>query len=273
MNVISFSLYGTDDRYCHGAVRNVELAKRIYPDWVCRFYVDSSVPENCVEKLKSLGAQIFSGNPSKGPMYGRYWRFQVAADTSVTRFIIRDTDSRLNTREKAAVDEWIISGKKFHMMRDHHAHNTRVLGGMWGGTHLCINGIQSLIERWGKFDQHGQCDAFCSEILYPFMQGDYLCHDSIGHFDDHVPFPPHYPMQETSFVGQIIDPENPISDIWRLAGEFECKFNHMNLEYHNLNEAYQRLEEELATLKFSRSWRITKPLRSAKKFLIDNIKF
>ncbi len=35
--------------------------------------------------------------------------------------IVRDADSRLNVREKAAVDAWIASGRPFHVMRDHAA--------------------------------------------------------------------------------------------------------------------------------------------------------
>jgi hypothetical protein len=42
-------------------------------------------------------------------------------------------DSHLTWREKAAVDEWIFSQKPFHLMRDHHHHDTLILGGMWGG--------------------------------------------------------------------------------------------------------------------------------------------
>jgi hypothetical protein len=46
----------------------------------------------------------------------------VAADADVDRFIVRDADSRLNSREKAAVDAWIASGATFPIMRDCFAH-------------------------------------------------------------------------------------------------------------------------------------------------------
>ena len=42
--VIAFSLYGDEPRYGEGAVLNVVEAKKWLPDWVCRFYCDSSVP-------------------------------------------------------------------------------------------------------------------------------------------------------------------------------------------------------------------------------------
>ena len=42
--IISFSLYGTESKYTHGALCNAELAKVIYPEWICRFYCGESVP-------------------------------------------------------------------------------------------------------------------------------------------------------------------------------------------------------------------------------------
>jgi len=34
--IISFSLWGDNPIYTQGAIRNAELAKEVYPDWVCR---------------------------------------------------------------------------------------------------------------------------------------------------------------------------------------------------------------------------------------------
>jgi hypothetical protein len=63
-----------------------------------------------------------------------FWRFLVADDDSVDRFIVRDADSRLNAREAAAVLEWVQSGSSCHIMRDHPNHVQIMNGGMWGGT-------------------------------------------------------------------------------------------------------------------------------------------
>ena len=73
---------------------------------------------------------LVKGDPVLSPMV---WRFLIASDPSVGRYIIRDADSRLSER-KAAVSEWIESGKKFHVMRDHPSHNNFAMsGGMWAG--------------------------------------------------------------------------------------------------------------------------------------------
>ena len=44
--VISFSVYGEDSKYLLGAIKNVDIAKKYYPGWVCRFY--------CSHELKDL---------------------------------------------------------------------------------------------------------------------------------------------------------------------------------------------------------------------------
>jgi len=41
-NIISFSLWGNDPMYWKGAVKNIKLAKELYPGFICRFYVDKN---------------------------------------------------------------------------------------------------------------------------------------------------------------------------------------------------------------------------------------
>ena len=53
--IIAFSLWGSNPRYLRGALHNALLAPSIFPDWTCRFYVDSSVDQALVAALRSLG--------------------------------------------------------------------------------------------------------------------------------------------------------------------------------------------------------------------------
>ena len=58
----------------------------------------------------------------------------------VSRYLIRDVDSRISRREAAAVGAWVLSGLPFHAMRDHPSHalyaqaGLMMQAGMWGGT-------------------------------------------------------------------------------------------------------------------------------------------
>ncbi len=48
------------------------------------------------------------GSGIEGGIAGMFWRFLVADDPQVDRFIVRDSDSRLNARDAYAVAEWCL---------------------------------------------------------------------------------------------------------------------------------------------------------------------
>jgi len=218
VRLLTFSLYGDQPLYCRGAVRNAELAPIVYPGWTVRFYVDGTVPRAVVADLRALGCEIVTAESSRGPEHGKFWRFAPAADPSIERFVSRDADSRLNPREKAAVDAWIASGETFHVMRDSIYHRRRVLAGMWGGLGGSVPDIQRRIDAWDRFDQWGDSDAFLSQEIWPLMAGSVRCHDSWGHFGPIEPFPPHAPLDGTSYVGEIVSVDGPPLDVWREVG-------------------------------------------------------
>ena len=136
--VVSYGLYGSNPKYATGAIRNSELVHVYFPGWVTRFYCDGSVPKKVLDTLKGNGAEIIFIDNIKGGIAGMFWRFLVADDPLVDRWIVRDTDSRLNPRERFAVEEWIQSGKAFHSIRDHPNHERPLNGGLIGGTKRAV---------------------------------------------------------------------------------------------------------------------------------------
>jgi hypothetical protein len=271
--VISFSLYGNLRIYCEGALQNVELARVHYSGWKCRFYLDDTVPQYYQKELIAGGAEILKvTKKSLGPMYGRYWRYWVAADNQIDRFIVRDVDSRLNSRERAAVDEWIASGKSFHLMRDSVYHRRYpAMGGMWGGIGGKLLHVADLIDRWGLYDRRGQSDRFVSDVLFPLMNDDYICHDGTGNFSDGRPFPSHPPLVGTRYVGGKIEIDKPPIDIWRQSAELE---NHLHLTLERLNKLEQA--SKIAALPGMVSmllciYRMALPIRIARRWVMGKI--
>lgn len=251
--IISFSLYGSLPLYTDGAIANAELAAELYPGWTVRFYVDDTTPADVVSALRARHAEILPVTaPRLGPMYGRYWRFWIAAEPDIERFIVRDADSRLNTREKAAVDDWIKSGRSFHVMRDNAAHGRQILSGMWGATGNKLPQIRHLTDSWGRYSQQGENDLFMSEVIFPLISDDYICHDSYGHFPDAMPFPPHERMTGTSFVGEIVTPAVENQDVWRKAGEQQDAMwryaRARDTELDALKQELDALKERVSTL-------------------------
>jgi protein O-GlcNAc transferase len=198
--IISFSLWGTNPVYNTGAIRNAELSKEIYPNWVCRFYYGTSTLNETIEKLKTFDNVELVDMGVEGDWTGMFWRFYPSSEPDVDVVIVRDCDSRLNQREKDAVDEWLISDKGFHIMRDHPAHGTEILGGMWGSKKGTVTDMKNMIEFYvkGNFWQVDQ--NFLKEVIYPKVQTNSLVHDE---YFEHKPFPT--VREYKQFVGQAFD--------------------------------------------------------------------
>ena len=192
-NVISFTLYGAAERYCRGAIENAVGRDYIYPGWTCRFYVDASVPADVVRQLTAAGAQIVAVDALPATPFGVFWRYLVADDPGVDRFLVRDADSVINVRERVAVDEWLASGKHFHVMRDHVQHSELVLAGMWGGVGGALPRMLPAIQAFAA-DQHRMAgrtadQVFLREILWPTIRQSVFIHDSQFSFGARRDFP------------------------------------------------------------------------------------
>jgi len=183
VNIIAFCLFGDNPLYTKGAVMNAMLVPYIYPEWRARFFIDKTVPAEIVEQLKKFGAEIaFFENPKKG-FHRLLWRFLISDDPNVTRFICRDCDSRLNVQEKIAVDEWVQSGKYFHIMRNSYHHCELILAGMWGGVAGILPPMEPLINEFEcKVHEKWHDQAFAGAMLWPLVKQNVLTHDSFYHY-------------------------------------------------------------------------------------------
>jgi protein O-GlcNAc transferase len=189
--VISFSLWGNNNTYTIGAIKNAELAKKFYPDFECWFYIHKdSVPLNIIKTLKSLSnTKIILREGDINLLRPMLWRFETIDNPNVEINLSRDTDTRILLREKLAVDEWILSGKTFHIMRDHPCHmdkRYRIMGGMFG-TRKIKN-----FPKWSKIIntldlkkyKSLRCmdQDFLDKYIYPLIINDCLIHSSFGKF-------------------------------------------------------------------------------------------
>ena len=186
MKVIAFSLWGDNTRYTLGALQNASLAKLVYPEWVCRFYVGQSTPDHIVQLLREFNNVEIISMKEEGDWTGMFWRFLAAGDPTIDAVIVRDCDSRLWFREKGAVDEWLKSNTDFHIMRDNPEHGTPILGGMWGVRGGVFPDMEELIENYTKGDFWQVDQNFLKDIIYPKIKDRALVHDA--YFED-FPFP------------------------------------------------------------------------------------
>ena len=203
--VISFSLWGDNPKYTIGAIKNAELIDTIYPGWIGRFYCGKSVPIDIIEILKTYTNVEVIEMEENGDWSGMFWRFYACEDSDV--MISRDTDSRLNLREKNAVDEWLNSDKDFHIMRDHPYHNALILGGMWGVRNGILKNIVDLIKNYNKGDFWQVDQNFLSEQIYPIVVNTSFVHDSYHNIN---PWSKNFSIERINqeFVGDVFDEHN-----------------------------------------------------------------
>lgn len=218
--LITYSLWGNNPKYTEGAVINAQQAREIYPGWITRFYCGDSVPESIAGRLQSAGAEVVwvrGLNDNRG----MFWRFWALADENVERVIMRDADSRLTLREKAAVDEWERSDLAGHIMRDHLYHSMPVMGGMWGCKGGIFQDIKTQIEGFAPTDAHNQDQLFLEKIIYPRLTAVGCCvHDPFFRYESTArPFP--MPRQNYAFVGEAIGCNGERENHWQILREYE----------------------------------------------------
>lgn len=215
--LISYALFGDDEKYTKGALHNAKVCRESYGrlgevDQV--FWVGNGAPKWVVDALEDYGATVILKGGETG--WGRVTtdatvaRF-FAADLGADAFFCRDTDSRPSNREVDAMLEWQRSGKAFHVMRDHPYHYAAVMGGMWGGFCAAFQNttMQRLFLDWKLKNSepeelYGYNQRFLKESVWPVMAGNVLQHDTFyREYSGGVPFPGG--DSPGLFVGEVVD--------------------------------------------------------------------
>jgi hypothetical protein len=205
--IISFSLWGSDEKYTLGAVKNAELALTIYPGWTCRYYIHRNVPQKIVNLLEDFPnvELIYLENLELASCM----RFKAIDDVDVGVMISRDCDSQLSERERKCVDEWLASGKGLHVIRDHPNHanykSHRIFAGMfgmrkvdyWPGWDLLLEKYRCKDGKWG-LDQ----DILHNMVFTLFSKySDIFVHASFGKFESVAKDIP-VPRKDFEFIGE-----------------------------------------------------------------------
>jgi hypothetical protein len=206
-NVIAYCLWGEAPAYQVPLLENARIVGHLFPGWTLRVYHDASVPPSFRSELSRLGVQLrLKALPAGVPQHRKLlWRFDVLADPTVRRFLVRDADALLSVKERVAVDAWLASDCWFHAMRDWYTHTDLILAGMWGGVANVLPGTEGLLRAytgWRMENDHMDQDVL-SEAVWPTIRSSCLIHDSIftGCLGS-VPFPPFGTLMPGHHVGQ-----------------------------------------------------------------------
>lgn len=198
-NLICFSLWGNKDLYNYGALENALIAKYLFPDWTCCYYYSETCNKKIITALSKLNNVKLIKMSGQDDYSNSMWRFIPAFNEPNIIYISRDTDSRLNIKEKLAIEEWLNSDKDFHIMRDSISHNKPIMAGMWGCRNNILLPYKNRFDSFQKHGYYGIDQDFLEKEIYPLVVNKSTIHASRHKFE---PFAKNFPTSDyNDFVG------------------------------------------------------------------------
>lgn len=177
-NIISYSLWGNSSLYIEGMIKNVELAKILYPTWTVLIYVAENCP--AIPILKEMECELrimpssegvdrenkeWKKHPSHINMFWRYYILDELEEGDVVLF--RDADSYLSEREIEPVKKWLSSNKICMRFIENEAQLISFfMGGMWGIKGGVLKGIEESIKEWIELFETFNHDGIFIDLCY-----------------------------------------------------------------------------------------------------------
>lgn len=184
--VISFSLFGALETYCIGAIKNAKIAKKMFPDYECWFYVHKpSVPKSICKQLKIMKhVKVILKEGDLKTCKPMMWRFEPICDPSVELIMSRDCDSRLIDRDVWCINEFIKSDKIFNIIRDHPYHIKEIMGGTFAAkqSEIFLN-FKDLLNDFKQVGEREYDQVFLKNKLYPIIKNNCLIHSNWHKFE------------------------------------------------------------------------------------------
>jgi hypothetical protein len=130
VKVFSFCLYGSNPKYTLGMLENIKIINEKFIEWYTYIYYNN-VPENILEEIKKYVNIVLiksTYNDSKTMLD----RFKPIDNIDVECMLVIDADSRIHERDMWAINSFLNSTKKLHIIRDHLYHQRHIMGGLFG---------------------------------------------------------------------------------------------------------------------------------------------
>lgn len=218
MKVVSFCIYGSNEKYCRGLLENIEIITDKLPDFHIFIYVGDNVPKEWIDKYNKSDKVklIYTNRIGHDNMINR---FLAIDEPNVDLMIVRDADSRIHDRDLWCIYHFIHSGFAAHTIRDHQFHVTQIMGGLWGLKKNVLNG-KTISELYSLYNsknvvvnqvQHDQ--YFLRDMLYNLIKPNLIIYGlysdlCFGRDENFLIIP--FPVKNNDFCGQVIDYRNSV---------------------------------------------------------------
>lgn len=224
-HVISVSAYSSDKDNINlknniwiYIIEFLNEAKYFYPNWRVRIYyhnINKTINE--LIKIENIYKNVDFCDVYNIPllgnihsfMSGRIHRFIPIADRFVDILMSRDIDSPILKREVISVNQWLLSNKLYHIMRDHQFHSDVILAGLWAfkiyfNKTITNQLIKPLLTKSiiNCYQSNNSDQIFLFNFIWPIVKEQSLQHDSFHCQKYHLTKPFTLPkLSRTLFVG------------------------------------------------------------------------
>jgi hypothetical protein len=168
MIVFSFSLYGANPKYTHGALANARIIQTRFPDALMYVYAADSVPTDIKEQLAAMPHVRVKNVPTKEGSMGMFDRFLAIDEPECDIMFARDADSRIHERDAACVEDFVAaSSKLIQIIRDHKYHRNKIMGGLFAiRKEAMTTPMASLIAASSLYRSNYICDQYFLETEF-----------------------------------------------------------------------------------------------------------
>jgi len=227
VKVLAFCMWGNIKTYCIGCIKNVILAKHLFPNWEVWIYYNSSVPQCVIRWLKQRdNVKLFEIDDEKtassfqqNGQQGSIWRYYPLSDKNVEVVVCRDIDSRLSYYEVVQIDRWLKEDRKdvLSMIDDYERKAGKVVRAGTCAFRVRNREIDIIKEVKNVFYTKETLPFYCDETFLHYLLKKYYV-DSIkfiprGVRDKLEPAPSCDLF--TVFVGDVLDENNQKVDKYR----------------------------------------------------------
>ncbi|XP_018008233.1 uncharacterized protein LOC108665936 [Hyalella azteca] len=190
--VISVTTFGPSASYEAPLASLIWDSPRLFPGWSVWVYVRHPHPQQVCTLLRSAQHVFFCDSrslPALGDLKRtnpRMWKVAPLGDPNLRAVYVRSVGSLSSPREAQAVQQWLHSGKTWHVMRDHTQHTMPVVDGLWCARWTPTSAYRMaalrniLLQRsYASLDAQ-QTSKYLSDVLWPQIKlsGSVLQHDA-----------------------------------------------------------------------------------------------
>ena len=217
MKVVSFCIYGSNEKYCRGLLENIEIIINKLSVFHIFIYVGDNVPQEWIDKYREYKKVklIYTNRIGHDNMINRFFAID---EPHVELMIVRDADSRIHERDLWCIYHFVHSNYGAHTIRDHPYHVTQIMGGLWGLKKNVLN--KTISELYSLYNsnnvavnliQHDQ--FFLRDVVYNLIKSDLIVYGLSKELyfgeDKHFLIIP-FSIKNNDFCGQVIDYKNSV---------------------------------------------------------------